>query len=94
MEHEMLIHTLRDHLDIDVVVAEHTEKLAGDTDHVLELLTHQAHNGHVRHNVDGAQLTKVVDGTLEILVLDLVLVLAATAQHSRLRVQGHGDVDL
>jgi hypothetical protein len=90
----VLTYTLRDHLNVDVVVAEHAEELAGDTDHVLELLTDQAHNGHVRHDVDGAKLTKIIDSTLKILVLNLVLVLATTAQHGRLGVQSHGDMDL
>jgi hypothetical protein len=94
IECQASIHTLRNHLDVDVVVTKHAEELARDTNHVLELLTNQAHDGHVRHNVDSAELAKIVDGTLEILVLDLVLIYAATAQHSRLRVQRHRDVDL
>lgn len=90
----MAVRTLRDHLDIDVVVTKHAEESATDTNHVLELLSNQAHNGHVRHNVDGAQVAEVVDGALEILVLDPVLVLAAATKEGRFRVQGHRDVDL
>lgn len=90
----ILVRTLRDHLDVDIVVTKHAEELATDTDHVLELLANQAHDGHVGNNVNGAQLAEVVDSALKILVLDLVLVHTTTAQHGGLRVQGHRDVDL
>jgi hypothetical protein len=47
-------HTLGDHLNVDIVVAQDAEEAAGDTNHVLELLTDQADDGHIRHNVDSA----------------------------------------
>ena len=89
MDCRLVIRTLRDHLDVDVVVTEHAEELAANANHVLELLSNQAHNGHVRHNVDGAQFAKIIDSALKVLVLDPVLIFAAATQHGRLGVQGH-----
>lgn len=49
--------TLRDHLNVDVVVAQHAEETTGNAYHVLELLADETNDGHVRHNVDGTQGT-------------------------------------
>lgn len=85
---------MRNHLNVDVVLAQHAEEAARDTDHVLELLADQADDGHIGHDVDGAQRAEVCNGAPEVVVLDLVLVLAAAAQEGGLGVDGHGDVDL
>ena len=71
---------MRDHLDVDVVLAENAKEPAGNTNHVLELFADQADNGHVGHNVDCAEVTKIVDCALEIFVLDLVLVFTTAAK--------------
>jgi len=89
-----LASTLRNHLDVDIVLAQHAEESARDTNHVLELFTHQAHDSHIRHDVNRTELSKVVDSALKILALDLVLVLTATTQQRRFRVQRHGYMNL
>lgn len=61
---------LRDHLDVNALLSESAEEAATDADHAAQLATHQGDDGHVRDEIDVAPDTKVVDGTLERLVLD------------------------
>ena len=88
------VRTLRDHLDVDVVFSEHAEEAAGYANHILQLLAYQAHNSHIRDDVNGTQGTKLADGAIQVFVLDAVLVFATAAQQCGFRVKGHGDMDL
>ena len=40
-------HTLRDHFNVDIMLSQHTKHSPGNTHHVLHLLAHQTHNGHL-----------------------------------------------
>src|SRR4051812_37928371 len=86
--------TLRNHLDIDIVLTKHAEELARDTNQILQLLTDKAHNRHIRYNINSTEAPKLNDSAIEILVLDLVLILSSATQKGRLRVQRHGDMHL
>lgn len=85
---------LRDHLDVDALLAESAEEAATDADHAAQLAAHQGDYGHVRDEIDVAPDAEVVDGTLECLVLNAHLLFAVAGQQGDLRVQGHGNVNL
>lgn len=88
-------HTLRDHFDVDILLAQSPEKAAADTDHAPEMAADETHDRHVRHEIHIAPGRQVLDGAAQRLVLDLHLFAAGRAVRvdCDFGVQSHGDVD-
>lgn len=87
--------TLRDHLDVDTVLAEHTEEASADANHATQLATDKTNDGQARDKVNITPNTEVVDGSLEGSRLDLNLfrVGPGTRKERDLGVESHGYMD-
>jgi len=58
--------TLRNHLDVDPVLAECREHLASNTNHVLHLRSHQTQNGHLWQDTNIPTLSQILHSAVEI----------------------------
>lgn len=68
--------TLRDHFDVNIIITKSREHASCNSDHILHLFSDKTENGHSRDDVDCSVLLQVTQGTLEILVNDLVFISA------------------
>lgn len=86
--------TLRDHFNVDALLAQGAEEAAGDADHAAQLAADQGDDGHVRDEIDVAPDAEIINGALERFVLNAHFLFAVPGQQGNFRVQGHRDVDL
>jgi len=87
--------TLRDHLDVDAILPEHTEEATADANHATQLATDKTNDGQARDKVNITPHAEVVDGSLEGSRLDLNFfrVGPGTRQKGDLGVESHGYMD-
>jgi hypothetical protein len=90
-----LASTLRNHLNVDAVLPEHTEEATADANHATQLAADKTNDGKTRDKVDITPNTEVIDGTLEGSRLDLNLFRVGTSarQERNFGVQSHGYMD-
>ena len=87
--------TLGDHLNINAVLAEHTEEATADANHATQLAADKTNDGQARDKVNITPHTEIVDGSLEGSRLDLNLfrVGSGARQKRDLGMESHGYMD-
>lgn len=96
-----LTRALRDHLNVDIAVAQGRKQPSGNADAPLQLQPHQTDNGHVPHDIHAPILAQLLNRAAQVLVLvhQVLRVLFSAAvlgalDDGRLGVHGQTDVEL
>ena len=89
--------TLRDHLNIDIMLPQHTEHGPRNPHHILHLLPDQTHNRHLIHQLHRAQTRQLVHRAPQVRIDDAsalaVVGVVVSADEFPMAVEGHGYVD-